>query len=131
MAEKATGKGKRAPKEDSPGIGHNLTEIKKKAGPAVTAIIKKIEEMESDRGNYMSEIKEAYADHAEKIGCPKKLLRKLVKQVRDAQREEAELKEMEPDEREQLETLQAALDNTPFGKYFQDQLAKLPTPAAK
>ena len=123
MAEKATGKGKQAPKDDSPGIGHNLTEIKKKAGPAVTAIIKKIEEMESDRGNYMSEVKELYNDHAEKIGCPKKLLRKLVKQVRDAQREEAELAEMEPDERDQLETLQAALEGTPMGKYFSDKLS--------
>jgi uncharacterized protein (UPF0335 family) len=128
MAEKVTGGDKPAKKkkQDSPGIGHNLTEIKKKAGPAVAAIIKKITDMESDHGAWMSEIKEAYGDHAEKIGCSKKLLRKLVKQVRDAQKEEAELAEMEADEREQLETLQAALDGTPFGIYFADKLAASP-----
>jgi uncharacterized protein (UPF0335 family) len=124
MAEKATGKGKAAAKKsDSPGVGHNLTEIKKKAGPAVTEIIKKIEEMESDRGTYMGEIKDLYSRHSENIGCPRKILRRLVKQIRDAQRAEAELKEMEPGEREQLETLQASFGDTGFGKYFADKLS--------
>lgn len=119
MAEKATGgEPKSRKKQDGPGIGHNLTEIKKKALPAMKEILKKFEDMESDMGSYRAEIKDLYEKHANALGAPRKLLRQLVAEVRAAQRQEAILAEMEADEREQLETLQAAFEGTEFGKYF-------------
>lgn len=124
MAEKATGGGSRK-KQDGPGMGHNLTEIKKKALPAMKEILKKFEDMESDMGSYRSEIKDLYEKHANAIGVPRKLLRHLVAEVRAEQRKEAILAEMEKEEREQLETLQAAFGETEFGKYFSAELAKM------
>lgn len=124
MAEKASGGGGRTKKQNTESqMGHNLTDIKKKASPALKEILGKFDDMEADMGSYRSEIKELYEKHANSIGCPRKILKMLVKEVRDAQRLEAALEEMEKDEREQLERLQAALDDTPFGKYIGQQLA--------
>jgi len=120
MAEQVSGGGKprKRKNDDDFGMGHNLTEIKKKAGPAITEIVKKFDDMQSDMGTYKSEIKELYTTHSEKLGCRGKILRGLVHDILIERAKQAKLKEMEPSEREQLETLQAALDGTPFGAFI-------------
>lgn len=123
MAEKPDAKGKTKKKDAAP-MGHNITEIRKKAEPAFKEILKKFADMESDMGSYRAEIKDLYDKHAGAIGISKKLLRQEVAKLRAAQRHEALEQEMEADEREQVETLRAALEGTPFGVYLSDKLAK-------
>lgn len=123
MAEKASGgESRKSKKGDGPGLGHNLTEIKKKALPALKEILGKFDDMESDMGSYRAEIKDLYEKHANALGVPRKLVRMLVSEARAGIRTEAALAEMEADERDQLETLQASLGETPFGKYFAEKL---------
>lgn len=131
MADKVTGADKSRKKQDGPGLGHNITEIKKKSLPALEAILKKFEDMESDMGSYRAEIKDLYEKHANALGVPRKVLRHLVAEVRASQRAEAVLAEMETDEREQLETLEASLGDTPFGKYFGELAKTAPEKKAK
>lgn len=121
MAEKAAGASSKK-KQDTPGIGHNLVEIRKKAEPALKAILKKFDDMESDMGSYRAEIKDLYEKHANALGCPRKILRFIVAQARYEARQEAIVEEMEKDERDELETLQAAFAGTEFGKYFAERV---------
>lgn len=127
MAEnlKADGKGKtRKSRRDGPGMGHNLTELRKKAEPAVKEIMKKFDEMDSDMGGYRSEIKALYEKHADKIGMSKTALRKEVKRIRDRKKEAAYEQELEAEIREEIETFRAALEGTPFAEWASGELAK-------
>ena len=127
MAEKASGaekKPKTKKKPEGAELGHNLADIKKKALPALKEILGKFNDMESDMGSYRAEIKDLYEKNANVLGVPRKILRMLVAEIRAAQRTEVALKQMEQGEREQLETLQAALGDTPFGKYVGEKLAE-------
>lgn len=124
MAEKVTGgeKKTRKKKDDGPGMGHNLTDIKKKAEPAIAEIIKKFDDMASDMGAYKNELKELYKSRSETIGCRPGLLRGLVHDILTEREKLRKLKEMEPSERVQLETLQASLAGTPFGDYVRERV---------
>ena len=120
MAETVSGGGKprKRKKADDFGMGHNLSEIKKTAAPAIAEIVKKFDDMQSDMGTYKKEIADLYTNHAGKIGCRAKLLRSFVHDILAERTKQGRLKEMEPSEREQLEMLQAALDGTPFGAFI-------------
>lgn len=119
MAKGAKGesKSKKKAKEDGPTVGHNLVELKKLLVPELNAIIGKFTDMESDMGSYRAELKDMYANAANKVGAKKKLIRELVAEIRAAQRKEAIEKERDGAESEDMDALRASLAGTPFGDY--------------
>jgi hypothetical protein len=114
-----TGKG-----SESPSMGHNLTTIRKDAEPIFQRLAKLQADMESQMGEFRVDFKNLYEEGANKIGCSRKILRKEFRRYLNNLRQEQEEQEMEASEREQIETLRAALGDTPFGRYIEGQLAE-------
>jgi hypothetical protein len=110
---KANGGGKQArrKKDDdaSPGIGHNLSKISSQAKQFATRYNNLLDEKEKLSGEIMSDVKNLLEEGANAIGCPRKILRMALQdQRREMKRLETE-KELEPEERDTLETLRDAL----------------------
>jgi hypothetical protein len=106
--------------EDIAEAGHNVVKVNRRELKAVVELIDGLyETMESHRGADMERIKTAYDKHADALGIRKKNLRKAVKKHRDAKKEQAAYKEMEPNERDELDALILALGSyasSPLGK---------------
>lgn len=67
------------------------------------------DQMESSMGTYRSDIKESYGEGAERLDVPKKLLKKIFAAERAARRLEAWKKDLESDERNTFEMMEAVL----------------------
>lgn len=109
---------------ESAGIGHNFKVNRRELKAAVDEICSLFDDMESARGEAMAGIKDAYGHFADQLGCTKKNLRKAVKKVRDAQKEQEAYREMEPSEQHELDRLILALGSyadSPLGRAAQER----------
>lgn len=136
-ARKGNGKGmaarkpRAAKKTDENGeaarIGHNFKVNRRELKEAVDEICLLFDDMESARGEAMAGIKDAYGHFADQLGCTKKNLRKAVKKVRDAKKEQEAYAEMEPAEKNELDGLILALGSyadSPLGRAAQERMER-------
>jgi uncharacterized sporulation protein YeaH/YhbH (DUF444 family) len=130
MAEKLNsgdGGGKRGrgkAKTDGPGMGHNITQIRKEAEPIFKRLANKQRDMETAMGEFRVDLKNLYEEGANKIGCSRKVLREEFRRyIYNLKAEQREL-ELEASERAEIEALRAALEGTPFGSYVAGTLAE-------
>lgn len=135
MAEKLEGEGKKKgagkggskrKKDGGEGMGHNLVAIRKAAEPIFKRLLKLQTDMETSMGEFRVDFKNLYEEGAKDIGCSRGVLRSEFRKMLRRMNEEAEEKEMETVEREQIETLRAAMGDTPMGAYFEAKLAPAP-----
>lgn len=80
-----------------------------KLGSYVGRIFNLKDELASVSGTLRRDMKEVYQEAADQAGIPTKLLKRLVKEEDDRRKKEAWLEELEADERQSLEQLEAAL----------------------
>lgn len=128
MKGDAPGKTAAAPKsrkeQRASGMGHNLAEIRRAAMPAMTRLFALQASMDKDAAGYRSDFATVYEEEAKNIGVKKAVLIKEFKRALRAKREEEKELMMDAQERNEAETLRAAFDGTPFGKWFEGEIAK-------
>lgn len=124
MAERIKGTTKKAARkkkdngDGAPGIGHNITAIKKAAAPLFKRLDALFDEMESQMGEFRVDIKNLYEEGANTIGVKRQVLRKVYGQYRRAKKDEAAENEMEASEHDDYVALRDAMGmDTPFGAF--------------
>lgn len=123
-----SGKGARNKKKNDKGgagMGHNLTELRKKFEGYWGRLETLQDEMDSTMGEFRADFKELYNEIADNTGTSRKIVRSEFRRYLANKRQEEMEKELESSERDQIEMVRAALGDTPFGKYMEGKLAKL------
>lgn len=116
-------KGRRKKSKEGGGIGHNLTEIRKKGEGIFKRLFTLQEEMDTQNGEFRVDFKNLYEEGANTVGCSRAVLRKEFRRMLTIQRLQEDDAGMAGEEKEETETLRAAMGDTPFGKYLETKLA--------
>lgn len=110
MAEKLTGKGKTLDDKKAADKNHNAFKIdRKEAKDFFDRLDSRRNDFESQRGEYMADQKALYEDASEKLGIPRKIVRKVYGEHVRAMRDQAAEAEMEPSEKDAADKLRLAL----------------------
>lgn len=99
-------------------VGHNLKITKSGAAGFAKRYNNLLDDKESRDGEIMASVKDLIEEGAQKLGCPRKVLRIALKEQRAEMKREAREKEMEPDTLDALDKLRDALglfSDTPLG----------------
>lgn len=97
-----------------------------KLGSYVSRIFNLKDELATKSGEIRNDIKEVYTEAADRAGIPTKLLKRMVRDEDERRKKEAWLEELEADERQSLEQLEAALGafkETELGRAALDRAA--------
>lgn len=119
--DKLSGKTRKEKREA--GMGHNLTELRKKAEPMMKKLLKLQDDMDGDAAGYRSQFAKEYEKGAEALGCNKSVLVSEFRRLNRNRKEAMAEQEMDDDERAEREALREALSGTPFGTWAAGDLA--------
>ena len=99
--------------------GHNLRKVKEAVVPFAERYNSLLNAKEENAAEYMSDVKELLEEAANDLGCPRKIVRQALQDQRRQIKQGDKEAELEPTERDQLETLRDALglfSDTPLGQ---------------
>lgn len=109
------------------GMGHNLTRIRDLAVPFMARRIRIEDEKQETLDQFREDIDGLITEAAREIGCSEKIVRReFGKAIRKRAEEKRDLVALSDKEREDIDTLRAAFDGTPFGKWFEGETPKPP-----
>lgn len=107
---------------ENPGMGHNLTTLRKEGSKIVAAFLALTETMRSDLAGYRDDFATIYENGANQLGMKESVLKKELKNILNQKDAEARDEEMDKAEREQTEMFRAAMQDTKYAKYAQGEL---------